>query len=546
MNTLRPDPYDLSNFHLAMAASALAVLLIACANLANLMLARGVARRGELSLRLAIGASRGALVRQLLAEALLLAAAGGALGVFAAAWGVSIAGSEWPRLPFLALRAPHLSWRIFAFGVLATGATVVLFGLFPALRASRVNVAEPLKESGSTTTGRVRHYSWLAITQVALALMLLMSATVLAKSAYRIATTIFGYEPRGLLQAIVNLRQQQFANGEAVQARFDHLLETVRGVEGVRVAATSAGARTDGGVAISDYEGDSLSLISLFGYRQVSPDYFRALGTTVLAGRDFTAGDREAGGAAIVNEAAAQALWPNQSPVGRLIKLGHPRSPVPWVRVVGMAQNARYGTFDIIEPHLPPRPEVYLVPALDSARGRSIVFRAEGDSARVALNVARAIQAAASLRSPPFVFPMLINLAYYTNSLRFATRLFTFLGLCGMGLAAVGLYGVLAYAVSRRTREFGVRLALGARAEDLFRMVFHDGAVMFLAGTAIGAFVAMGASTLVESLLFGVPPTDAASLVISELVLLGAALLACLGPALRAMRADPVEILRAT
>jgi len=294
IETLRPDPQRLSDFHLAMAGSALAVLLIACANLANLMLARGVARRRGLALRLAIGASRGTLVRQLLTEATVLAGAGGLFGIFAAAWGVAIAGSTWPRLPFLDLPAPHLSWHILAFGLLATGVTVVLFGLLPAIRVSDVDVSEPLKEGAGTLTGRVRHYSLLAMTQVALALVLLMSAAVLAKSAFRVATAIFGYEPRGLLRTDVNLVPRLLTRGVDVQARFDHLLETVRRVPGVRMAATSAHRGTAGNVAISDYEGDSLSVIALGEYRHVSPDFLRTLGIPVVAGHMAGLNDPEA------------------------------------------------------------------------------------------------------------------------------------------------------------------------------------------------------------------------------------------------------------
>jgi putative ABC transport system permease protein len=434
-----------------------------------------------------------------------------------------------------------ISWRLFAFGFLATGVTVLLFGFLPALRASDVDVAEPLKASAGTTTGQHRgRYSLLAVSQVALALVVLMAAAVLVRSAHRLATRAFGFDPQGLLNARVDLRGQQFGSARELDARFDNVRQTVHRFPGVKLVAMSSSAPTDGNVAISDFEGDSLNLMVLHGYQNVTPDYLRTYGARILEGRDFTAGDRQV---AIVNQVAAATLWPRQSPIGRMLKLGHPRSNVPWIQVVGVSSNIQgYGG----DPNLPPDPQVFVVPLLDTTTRRSVMIRADNENGLLQIQLAREIQAAAALKTPPRVTPWLWGYEETKTAMGFVTNLFGFIAICGLGLAAVGLYGVLAYAVNRRMREFAVRIALGAMAGDMFKLVMHDGTVMFLAGTGIGAFAAMGAAKWLDSLLYGIPFSDVVALVVSELVLCVVAFLACLAPARHAMRADPVEILRAT
>lgn len=522
--TLEPDPLTLTRSHLALAGSAALILLIACANLANLMSARGIARRGELALRMAIGASRGALVRQLTTEAAVLAVAGGVLGMVWAGWGVGVAFSQIPQATFITLNSIELSWRVFAFGFLATALTVVLFGLLPAIRASDLNLADPLKESAASITRAPRRYSLLAIAQITLALTSLLSAAVLTRSAAELAGRSFGYPLDNLYQIQVGA-----SIDDRSEVVFHDLLERVRRVSGVRWATIER--RGGASAAVSDRESEPVTAVRI-AYFRTSADYFRTLGIPIVQGQDFGPTDNEL---AIVNETAALALWPDERPLGRMVQL----EPGVWRRVVGVSLN-------VGDPDKYHEPRIHVASAADTARRGAILFRTSG-SPGIALDVERAVRTAIGPRIyVSAAWPLDGGDKLNLSAKRFLAGLFLFLAVSGLGLAAVGLYGVLAYAVSRRMREFGIRVALGAQTRQLFHMVLHDGAVMFLAGTAVGAFTAMAAAQLVDTLLYRVGFTDVLALVAAEAVLCGVALLACLGPALRASRSDPLEILRAT
>ncbi|MBI4501410.1 MAG: ABC transporter permease [Gemmatimonadetes bacterium] len=535
--SLKPDPYHLSQSHWALAVCAFIVLLIACANLANLMLARGIARRGELALRLAIGASRQALIRQLTTEAVVLAGIGGLLGLAWAVWGVSLAVGNLPTMQtFITLRPMHLSWRIFAFALLASGLTTVLVGLLPAIRASDVSLADPLKENAGTTTGRTSsRYSLLAITQVALALTLLMSSAVLVRSASEFAGEDSDLIPRDLYFAWVPWPSE---TERAARPLLGHVMERIRRIPGVQSAAIRGfvsliTATRIGGNAIADWPG--APALSVMGFYEASADYFRTVGRRIVAGRHFDAGDVDV---VIVNETAAKRLWPQQEPIGHSLRIENG----PWMRVVGVVEDFRYGA-GANRAH---EPELSRLQVSSDARYGTIWFRVDGTNPTVAQDVSREVQAAALLATAPRVSEVGSGARLNATIKRFIATLFVFLAICGMGLAALGLYGVLAYTVGRRTREFAVRIALGATNQDVFRLVMHDGTVMFLAGTALGAFIAMFMAQFVNAMLYKVGFTDVLSLVSSELILCGVAFLACLVPARRAMRADPVEILRAT
>jgi hypothetical protein len=278
------------------------------------------------------------------------------------------------------------------------------------------------------------------------------------------------------------------------------LLERVRSVPGVRLATTQ---RPTVLPAVPDRRGEKETGVAS-AYFRTSADYFRTMGIPILRGRDFGPGDNDV---VIVNEAAATALWPADSAVGQLVKLERDM----WRRVIGVSRNAG-------DPEAYAEPQVFVASAVDTSFVGPILFRTDGSGPEVDLDL---------------------------SAKRFLAGLFLFLGACSLGLAALGLYGVLAYVVSRRTREFGIRIALGATQQRVFRMVLHDGAVMFLAGTAIGAFTALAMAQLVDALLYRVGFSDVWSLITAELVLCGVALVACLGPARRAMRANPLEIIRA-
>ncbi|MFN2564864.1 MAG: ADOP family duplicated permease [Gemmatimonadaceae bacterium] len=545
LRPVRFDPERLRDFHFAMAGAALVVLLIACANLANLMLVRVAAKRREIALRMALGATRGAVARQVLAESALVAAGGGALGLLVAAWTMGIAVKRMPQeLSFVGLLQPHLSWRVYVFVLLTAAATVVLFGLVPALRASDIDVSEPLKGGAAATTERSRRYSFIVMGEVALAMTLLMGAGLLARAAQRVGDFDFRYDPRPLLKATALRPRPDVERDDDAIRIHDEILERARRIPGVRAAATIAAESPEGNAVTSELaEGGGHEAV-MGTYRVVSPGVLRVFGITIVAGRDFAEGDRSSrDGVVILDEAAARRLWPGSDPVGRMIKLGHSRAFRPWLPVVGVAKSAWLAFPN--DPYARHEGTIYVVRA-DGPRFPHVVVRATADMGATSMALSRIV-----LASWPRSRSVIVEswLADYEASLvarRFMAALFALLGVIALVLSSVGLYGVLAYAVSRRSREFGVRLALGARPRDVVRMVAHDGAVMVLAGIGVGAFAAMAGGTLLSSWIWDLHAADVVSLVAAELLLAIVAVAVCVFPALRAARADPAETVRAS
>ena len=545
LNPLRDDPMRLGDIHYAMLGAAIAVLLIACANLANLGLARGLARRREVALRLAIGASRGAVVRQLFTEFALIAVVGTALGMVLSVWGGALLRTAIPReLWWRGIVSPRLSWRVFGLAAMAAAGAAALAGLLPAVRVARaVSLDEPLKDGAGTTTRTRQRYSALVISEVALALVLLMGAGLLIKVVHRTARYQFNFPARQLLQSGIFLMQR--GNGAPLDLLGTELrvIAALRDVPGVVDAAAISGARPAGLAVTAELAGDSTRLLNLQAYSAVTPQYLRTMGLPVLEGRDFEEGDIGGAGVAILNSVAAARLYPGGDAVGHMIKLGAPMKQAPWVPIVGVCRAVLEGP-----PGSLPGPDVYVVGRPDSTRrGAQVVIRTARDDARIAATLAARLKTLGP-GVGAYVYPYL---GWWESRLRsqgFLAELFAAMGAFALLLAAVGVYGVLAYAVSRRGREFAVRIAVGAERRDMLRLVLHDGLVMTLAGTALGGFVALWATGLLSAFLEdqNVLPTDVLTLIASELVLIAVATAASLAPALRAMRADPVEILRAT
>ncbi|MDQ3950304.1 MAG: FtsX-like permease family protein, partial [Gemmatimonadota bacterium] len=494
--------------------------------------------------RMALGATRGAVARQVLTESAMVAAAGGALGLLVAVWTMGVAVRRMPQeLSFVGILQPHLSWRVYVFALVAAAATVVLFGLLPALRASDVDVSEPLKGGAAGTTEGFRRYSFIVMGEVALAMTLLMGAGLLSRAAQRVGEFDFGYDPRSLLRAKLFPPRTRVETGQGFARIYDDILERARRIPGVRAAATIAAESPEGNVVTSELaEGGGYEAI-LGSYRVVTPEALRTLGITTVAGRDFLDGDRASRGVVIVDQAVARRLWPGSDPVGRMIKLGHSRSPRPWLPVIGVAKSAWLGFPH--EPYEQHNGTIYVVKA-DSSPFRDVVVRTTGDMGGTAMALSRAALASWPQLQNVVVEPWLADHQASLVARRFIAALFALFGVVALLLSTVGLYGVLAYAVSRRRREFGVRLALGARPRDVVRVVAHDGAVMVLAGIGVGAFVAMAGGTLLTFWIWDLHPADVVSLVAAEVVLAVAAFAACLSPALRAARADPSEVLRAS
>ena len=546
LQSILPPEEQLGQMDFALAGAAAIILLIACVNLASLMLVRGVAKRRELALRTAIGAGRATLVRQLFAESVLITAVGAVLGILLCVWAVPILHNRVPQHVLDVGRIPlHPCWRVFVFSLGLAGATLLLFGLWPALRASDVDVSEPLKENSAAAIGR-RHwrYSPLVIAEVALSLVLLMGATLLVKAAEQQSNAALGYDPTDLLGARIWL-------GSAVKTdsmlRIDRdILTRVRALPGVRSAA-AMGLGWGNGTAMSEaYAGSNAlgtnGLLTRAGGYLVSDGFFATLGIPVIRGRDFLPGD-ERDSALIVDEAAARNLWPDGRAVGRLVKLGGPESHGLWHRVVGVVRSASISG-PPSNPYLQSEGAIYVAWAPDT-RTFDVAIRTTHLTAAQSVALREGIRQGLPPGGNVFLSPWLANFDARMRGQFFLVKVFGSFSAFALLLAAIGLYGVVSYSVNQRMREFAVRLAVGAPPSDMMKHVAHDAAVMVLAGTGIGAFAAMWASSLLGDWLWTVYHTDAVSLMIAEAVLLLAGLAASLQPALRAVRANPVEILRA-
>ncbi|HEX6815506.1 MAG TPA: FtsX-like permease family protein [Gemmatimonadaceae bacterium] len=551
--TNRPFAYELRDLQVrlmslgydqALAAAAAIVLLIACANAGHLVSARGISRRRELALRAALGASRRVIVSDQLAECAVIAAGAGIVGLFGGWWGAEIIAAAIP--PYLTegavLLSPHITWRVYMFVLLATSAALATFGVLPALRASRVDPAEPLKSASPATTVRRGTMSGLVAGQIALALVVLLGAGLMWRAAARIGEHDFGFDTRGLLMMPVGIARTSLPNGTTADEAFRGMTDRMARTDGVRSAAQLSLDQPEHSQILGEAGAEATRNIFAHYYVDASPNLLRTLGIPVIAGRDFADGDIPSAGVAIVDQRAASALWPNERAVGREIELGSQGSGAPWIPVVGVARSVEL--FFESDPYLEPPPVVYVVRPNNPSTDRTIVIRTGFRSGSVATAVTRAIETTPALRYVQSPFPWLQRYDRFAAGRRFIALVFGLFGITALVLSTLGLYTTLAYAVSQRRREFAVRLALGARAADLRRMVLREALVVTLAGIASGALVALWSTRLLDSMLWGLPHMDALSLAAAEALLFGTALIACLAPAERATRADPLEVLR--
>lgn len=534
LSTVRERKEELRDIQKAMIGAALGVLLIACVNLAHLMLARGLSKRRELALRMALGASRAVIIRQMFAECAIITLAGSALGAMFALWGADVLTNRMtPQLSWIGLVVPQLSWRVFALGVAAAACSAVLFGLLPAIRvAFMVDVTEPLKDGSGTTSRARQRYSPLVVFEVGLALVLMMGGGLLLRTIHQLRRVEYTFDAHNLLTADISMR---WTLDDSVTIRSSTLLSAVANVPGIKDLAFASYLRSPGGITAEMVPGDSIRRLQ-GGPTLVSWRYLRVLGLTILKGRDFEPGDSAV---AIINPVAALRLYPKDDPVGHMIKIGAPGDKGPWILIIGVARSPRGGD-DLARDG----PMVWMATRDRAVARGALLIRTAPDDVRVPVAVKRVLH-----DIPNRVWS---NVQRYDGwryaeleSRGFLAKMFVAMGTVALLLSALGLYGVLAYAVNQRMREFAVRIALGAEARQLFRMVMHDGAVMLLAGIGVGAFGALAASKLLDSVLAAVLPSDVISLVACELVLLGVGFAAAFGPARRAVRANPLDILRA-
>ncbi|HEX8145947.1 MAG TPA: ABC transporter permease [Pyrinomonadaceae bacterium] len=523
------------------------VLLIACANLANLMLARATTRERELATRLALGASRWRLVRQLLTESMLLAACGAALGALLAQYLsevlVSLLSTQGNPL-FVDLQ---LDWRVLAFSAGVAVLTCALFGLAPALRATRVAPGAAMKAAGRGLTASRERFGLrraLVVSQVALSLVLVAGALLFSRSLSKLATQDAGLRREGVLVTRVGMSRLKLP----VERRLDfkrELLERIKAVPGVESASDAnilplSGSGWNNEVWLDG--ADPGTKRSTF-FSRVSPDYFKTLGITLLSGRDFNAGDApNAPKVAVVNESFARAQTNGENPVGKRFRVERtPSEPETVYEIVGLVRDAKYR--DLREEFVP----VAFTASSQAARpaeGAQFLVRS-GTVSPAAL--APSIKNAIGEVSPDIDIVFRVFKDEVDSTLlreRLMATLSGAFGLLALVLACVGLYGVISYGVAGRTNEIGIRMALGASGRDVLRLILREAALLVLVGVGLGLPAALAAARLATGLLYGVTPADPVSVSLAVLLLSAVAALACYVPARRATKVDPMVALR--
>jgi predicted permease len=520
------------------------VLLIACANVANLLLARAAIREKEIAIRTAIGAGRLRIVRQLLTESLLLSFVGGVLGLVVAVWGLdalrALNPGNIPRLQNIGMDARVLS---FTFAVsLLTG---VLFGLAPALRAAQVDLTGTLKEGGrslvSSTHQRLR--SVLVVAEIALSLVLLVGAGLLIRSFIRVEQVEPGFAAQGVLSMRSSVVGTSYA-GERSALFYQQLLEQVRHLPGVEGAGEVSilplgGGISWGGITIEGYQPAAGQSSIQADQRVASDGYFETMKIPLVKGRFFDEHDtKDSQKVIVIDENMARTYWPDADPIGKRLKPGGPSSTQPWFTIVGVVGNVKQYALDTDS-----RVALYVPQAQEPESNMYLVARTS-DPAGTAAAVTKEVHA---LDPNVPVYEVKTMEQLLSDSLarrRFAVVALGLFALVAMILAAVGIYGVISYSVTQRTREIGIRMALGAERGDVLRLIVRQGMLLAVVGVGLGLAGALGVTRLMESLLFGVGATDPLTFT-GIAVLLGiVALIACYIPARRATKVDPMVALR--
>lgn len=521
------------------------VLLIACANVANLLLVRAAARRQEFALRAALGASRWRMARQLFTESLLLGVTGGALGVLLAFVAVRVivsAGLE--NIP----RAAEigLDGRVLAFTALASILTGLVFGLAPVLGTFRVNPNDAIKEQGrSATVGarQARIHNLLVILEVALSLILLIQSGLIIKSFLRLTNTNPGFNTENLLVVPFILPEGKYPEPERKAAFYQNVLQRVEALPGVQsAAAVTPLPLSKDAVSISfEVEGRPPAFAGekLFAeYRSVSHDYFGTMGIPILSGRDFTEHDAAGGaGVLVINENMARAYWPGADPVGRRVKLRGPKRP--WLTVVGVVGAVKYSGL-----HAEPEPEIYAPYLQDPLSFMTVVMRTNVGPSVLAAPLRREIKAIDPDQPAPPVETMNAVVSKSVAQPRFNAVLFGLFSAVALILAAIGVYGVVSFSVAQRMHELGVRVALGARPNQILVLVMKRVLITTLLGLAVGIASSYALSRVTASLLFRVGATDPATFLYFSLLLIAVTAAASYTPVRRATRVDPMAVLR--
>jgi len=523
------------------------VLLIACANVANLLLARAGVRQKEIAVRAAVGASRARLMRQLITESVLLAVAGGAVGLAIAVWAVdalSVAGSE--NIPRLGEAGIDIRVLVFTAGVaLLTG---IVFGLVPAMRASRVDLNEALKDGGRasggvSSRGQHRMRGLLVVAEIALSLVLLVGAGLLIRSYARVTSAYPGFDPHNVLSLRLALPNVKYKSQDEIAAFFKRASEHLKTLPEISAVGTSYSlpmstvALAWEPIKVEGYAPKTAQERIISNTRIVNPEYFRAMGIRIVQGRLFDEHDTKGQPqAVIVNEAFAERFWPNQDPIGKRLQQADADG---WRTVVGIIGDAREYSAEK-EPPI----AVYYPFEQYVARNMFLLVRTTSDPSAMAASITREIQ---SLDPDLPVFDVASMEQRLHDSLarrRFAMLLLTVFAALALILGAIGIYGVMACSVNQRTHEIGIRMALGAEPRNILKIVIRQAATLTLTGIAFGLGSAFALTRLLSSLLYGVGATDWVTFFLTPFLLGAVALFAAYVPARRAAKVDPMVALR--
>jgi predicted permease len=519
------------------------VLLIACANVGNLLLVRSFARRHEMTVRLAIGAGRGRLLRQLFTEGLILSAFGAAGGLLVAHWCRHALVLLFPARGGVAMYLPgEIDWRVLALSAGVCLVTTLVLGLVPAMQTGKIDLAGALKaDSAGVVGGRGRAWvrSGLVVMQVSLSFVLLVGAGLLLQSLQRIRNSSPGFSTHGVLDTAVNLVSAGY-DAPRAQTFQDELLDRVRALPGVESAAFGRMTPLDYGsfsstaIAVDGYQPppDEQPIVQ---YNEVGPEYFATMGISLVSGREFTrADDEKAAQVAVVNETMVAQYWRGRNPIGERVQVKG-----RWMQVVGVAKDSKYESV-----REAPKPFFYVPLRQNFSRGAGLYIRTPLSPETIATALAREVHALDGSLALYEVITLQEQVDRSTSPQMVAVTLVGILGGLALLLAVIGLYGVMSYAVSQSTREMGLRMALGAGASNLLRLVMSRGLALTAGGVALGAVVALGLTRLLGNLLYKVSPRDPVAFGSALVVMTIAALAACFLPAWRATRTDPARALR--
>ena len=523
------------------------VLLIACANVANLLLVRAASRQKELAVRLALGASRWRISRQVLVESLILALLGGMAGLLIALWGVdALAALPSANLP--RMQEINVDSRVLVFTALLTIFTALLFGLVPAWQASKFNLQRTLKENRYAAIRGWRRHFWrngLLIGEVALSLVVLIGAGLLVNSFLRLQHVQPAIATDRLLTVEINLSNSRYREPAQISGFFQELVRRVAGLPGVEAASLGT-ARPLSGVARNDpfsVEGRPLEPgnPSFAGWQMVGANYFHTLGIPLVQGRDLTLQDMEQAApvVAVINETMAHRHWPNENPIGRRITVGLPRADNPWATIIGIARDQPHRAIDSL-----PEPDWYLSRPPGPQPNQILFVRTVANPSALAAPI-RKVVAEVDRNQPVANIKTMTDVVADTIAPRkFNMLLFALFAVIATVLAALGIYGVIAYTVAERTHEVGIRMALGAQKSDVLGLIVQTGLMLTLIGVAIGLAMALALTHLMTTLLFGITPNDAPTFAAVSAFLILVALFACYVPARRATKVDPLVALR--